>query len=193
MSALVSLRVVSKALCGRLAFVPPLLSRLVIGVVFTHSGWGKLHNLDQVTSFFASLVLPFPELQAPFVASVELGCGALVLAGLATRLASIPLIGTMVVMRIVDFNRLDFERTSAYARGYPSSRLASAVQADSARLSVKTRRYTQLPMRPKLPSVNPPTWSEPGMCSRKLNWNSDAKEAVSATARNTEGRINHAK
>lgn len=113
MSALVSLRVVSKALYGRLAFVPPLLSRLVIGVVFTHSGWGKLHNLDQVTSFFASLGLPFPELQAPFVASVELGCGALVLAGLATRLASIPLIGTMVVAlatalapKITDANEL---------------------------------------------------------------------------------------
>ena len=97
MSALVSLRIVSKAACERLAFAPPLLSRLVIGVVFTHSGWGKLHNLGEVTSFFASLGIPFPELQAPFVASIELACGALVLAGLATRLASIPLIGTMGV------------------------------------------------------------------------------------------------
>jgi putative oxidoreductase len=97
MSALLSLRIVSKALYERLAFAPPLLSRLVIGVVFTHSGWGKLHNLDQVARFFASLGVPFPELQAPFVASVELVCGALVLAGFATRLAAIPLIGTMVV------------------------------------------------------------------------------------------------
>jgi len=97
MSALLSLRLVLKALCERLAFAPPLLARLVIGVVFTHSGWGKLHNLDQVAEFFASLGVPFPALQAPFVASVELGCGALVLAGLATRLAAIPLIGTMGV------------------------------------------------------------------------------------------------
>jgi putative oxidoreductase len=97
MSALVSLRLVTKAIAERLAFVSPLLSRLVIGVVFTHSGWGKWHHLDQVAQFFASLGVPFPTLQAPFVASVELGCGALVLAGLAARFAAFPLIGTMVV------------------------------------------------------------------------------------------------
>jgi putative oxidoreductase len=69
----------------------------VIGVVFTHSGWGKWQHLGDVTAFFARLGIPFPELQAPFVASVELGCGALVLVGLATRLAALPLIGTMAV------------------------------------------------------------------------------------------------
>jgi putative oxidoreductase len=85
------------ALCERLAFLPPLLSRLVIGGVFVNAGWNKLQNLERVTQFFAGLGLPFPELQAPFVASVELVCGALVLVGLATRLAALPLIGTMVV------------------------------------------------------------------------------------------------
>ena len=91
---------VSRALLGladRLSFAPPLIARLVVGVVFTHSGWGKLHNLDQVAQFFASLGIPFAELQAPFVAGVEFGCGLLLLLGLATRLAAIPLIGTMVV------------------------------------------------------------------------------------------------
>lgn len=97
MSTLLSLHRRLLALCERLAFAPPLLSRLVIGVVFVHSGWGKLHHLEQTTRFFAGLGLPFPELQAPFVASVELVCGALVLAGLATRIAAAPLIGTMVV------------------------------------------------------------------------------------------------
>jgi putative oxidoreductase len=85
------------ALCGRLAFAPALLSRLVVGLVFVHSGWGKLHDLDRVVRFFASLGIPYPELQAPFVASVELVCGALVLVGLATRFAAVPLIGTMLV------------------------------------------------------------------------------------------------
>jgi len=96
-SSLIRLRDSLLALCARLAFLPPLLARLVIGLVFVHSGWGKLHHLDKVTQFFASLGIPHPELQAPFVASVELGCGALVLLGLATRLAAFPLIGTMVV------------------------------------------------------------------------------------------------
>jgi putative oxidoreductase len=97
MSALITLRIVSRALAERLAFAPPLLARAVVGVVFTHSGWGKLHDLDRVARFFASLGVPFPELQAPLVASIELVCGALVLAGFATRLAALPLIGTMVV------------------------------------------------------------------------------------------------
>ncbi len=97
MSALTSARMLEGTLSRSLAFAPPLLSRIVIGVVFVQSGWGKLHHLEQVTQFFQSLGIPFPELQAPFVASVELACGALVLVGLATRLAAIPLIGTMVV------------------------------------------------------------------------------------------------
>lgn len=97
MASLIALRRILDSLISSLAFAPPLLARLVIGVVFTGSGWGKLHNLGQVTQYFASLGIPFPELQAPFVASVELVCGALLLVGLGTRLAAVPLIGTMVV------------------------------------------------------------------------------------------------
>ncbi len=84
-------------LSHRLDFLPPLLARVVIGVVFVKSGWGKLHNLDQVVAYFTSLGIPAPEVQAPFVACTELACGLLVLVGLATRLAALPLIGTMVV------------------------------------------------------------------------------------------------
>lgn len=80
-----------------LRWLPPLFARLAVGLVFVPSGWGKLHNLPDVVDFFRSLGIPAPELQAPFVSSVELVCGALVLVGLATRLAAIPLIGTMVV------------------------------------------------------------------------------------------------
>jgi putative oxidoreductase len=78
-------------------WLPGLMSRITIGVVFVQSGWGKLHHLDKVVAFFTSLGIPAPQLQAPFVASVEFFCGGLVLIGLLTRLAAIPLIGTMVV------------------------------------------------------------------------------------------------
>jgi putative oxidoreductase len=81
----------------RLDWAPPLLARLVIGAVFVPAGWGKLHALSDVTAFFRDLGIPYPEVQAPFVSSVELACGALVLTGLATRLAAAPLIGTMLV------------------------------------------------------------------------------------------------
>jgi putative oxidoreductase len=97
MVTVIDLRRLLHALCERLAFAPPLLARLVVGVVFTHSGFGKWTHLDQVVKFFAGLGIPFPELQAPFVATVELVCGALILAGLGTRLVAVPLMGTMFV------------------------------------------------------------------------------------------------
>jgi putative oxidoreductase len=97
MVTLIDLRRLLHALCARLAFAPPLFARLVIGVVFVHSGFGKWTHLDQVVKFFTGLGIPFPELQAPFVATVELVCGALVLVGLGTRLVAVPLMGTMFV------------------------------------------------------------------------------------------------
>jgi putative oxidoreductase len=74
-----------------------ILTRIVIGVVFVGAGFSKFQNLPGAVEFFTSLGIPAPELQAPFVALTELGCGFLVLIGLATRLASVPLIATMVV------------------------------------------------------------------------------------------------
>jgi putative oxidoreductase len=78
-------------------WLPGLVSRLTIAGIFIQTGWGKLHHLDKVTQFFASLGIPAPQIQAPFVAAVEFGCGTLILLGLFTRIAAIPLIGTMVV------------------------------------------------------------------------------------------------
>jgi len=80
-----------------LAWLPPAAARVALGTVFVQSGWGKLHDLPRVVEYFASLGIPAPQLQAPFVASVELAGGALLLAGLFTRLASAPLAATMVV------------------------------------------------------------------------------------------------
>jgi putative oxidoreductase len=84
----------------RVAFLGPLLGRFTIGVAFITSGWGKVNNLEKVTAFFTELGIPAPALQARFVSWVELVCGTLVLLGLGTRLASIPLICTMIVALI---------------------------------------------------------------------------------------------
>jgi putative oxidoreductase len=81
----------------RLRSMPPFAARLCVGVVFASAGWGKLHNLERVIEFFGSLGIPAPELQAPFVAATELGCGLLLIAGLATRFAALPLVVTMIV------------------------------------------------------------------------------------------------
>lgn len=81
----------------RAAWLPPLLARVTLGVVFIGTGWGKLHNLEQVVEFFQSLGIPAAEYQAPFVAATELSCGLLLLLGLATRVAAVPLMITMIV------------------------------------------------------------------------------------------------
>lgn len=77
--------------------IPELISRIVIGLVFIESGWGKFHDLGKVISYFESLGIPWANLQAPFVAGVELLAGLFILLGLFTRLSSMPLIGIMLV------------------------------------------------------------------------------------------------
>jgi DoxX len=46
--------------------------RLYWGWQLAQNGWGKLHNLANVTEFFAGLGLPVPGPAAVFVASFEL-------------------------------------------------------------------------------------------------------------------------
>jgi putative oxidoreductase len=100
------------AIAARFAWLPPTVARLTVGWVFLLSGWGKLHNLQQVTDFFASIGIPAPGLQAPFASGTEFVCGALLLLGLGTRLASLPL---MVVMTVAIATARLEELTSAGA------------------------------------------------------------------------------
>src|SRR5690242_885297 len=80
-----------------LSWVGPLTLRLSLGAVFLGTGWGKLHNLGQVTGFFTELGIPFPAAQAAMVSVIELVGGSLILLGLFTRFAALPLMATMVV------------------------------------------------------------------------------------------------
>jgi putative oxidoreductase len=86
-----------RSLLELFAWLPPLLARITVGWVFVESGWGKLHHLDKVTAFFTDLGLPAPGFQAHLVATTEFAGGLLLLAGLLTRLASVPLMIIMVV------------------------------------------------------------------------------------------------
>ena len=84
-------------LIEKFSCLPPLLTRLVVGIMFMGTGWGKLHNIPKVTEFFTGLGIPAPGFHAYLVASTEFGCGALLVLGLLTRLASVPLMCTMIV------------------------------------------------------------------------------------------------
>lgn len=75
-----------------------LLIRLAVGAVFLSEGVQKI--LDPAAlgaGRFAKIGIPWPEVMGPLVAGFEVTCGALVLAGLLTRLAALPLVATMVV------------------------------------------------------------------------------------------------
>src|SRR5688572_2813071 len=80
-----------------LRWLSPALARLTVGLVFFQSGWGKLGDLESVTRYFAELGLPNPGFQALMASTTELVCGGLLLLGLATRFAAVPLVVVMCV------------------------------------------------------------------------------------------------
>lgn len=75
-----------------------ILVRLVVGAVFLSEGVQKfLFPAELGVGRFAKIGLPAPELLAPFVGCFEITCGLLVLLGLFTRFAAVPLIIIMLV------------------------------------------------------------------------------------------------
>jgi putative oxidoreductase len=91
------IRLRALAALNGLAFSWPLLSRVTLGVLFASTGWGKVHSLEKVTAFFVELKIPMPALNAFVVAYSELICGSLLLVGLFSRLATVPLLVSMIV------------------------------------------------------------------------------------------------
>lgn len=81
----------------KLDWLGPLVARITLGVLFVSTGWGKVHNLAKITAYFAELGIPLPGIQAPMVSFIELIGGALLVVGLASRLAALPLMGSMLV------------------------------------------------------------------------------------------------
>lgn len=76
-----------------------ILVRLLVGlVVFLPEGIQKLIFADALgAGRFTKIGIPFPDVLGPFVGYVEIVCGSLIILGLLTRLAAIPLIVVMIV------------------------------------------------------------------------------------------------
>jgi putative oxidoreductase len=74
-----------------------LLVRVYWGWQFSQSGWGRLHNLDRATRFFASINIPAPHFTVICISLLEFVGGILLIAGLATRLIGLLLAIDMIV------------------------------------------------------------------------------------------------
>ncbi len=75
-----------------------LLLRVAVGGVFLSEGVQKfLFPAALGAGRFARIGIPWPQVMAPFDGAFEIACGLLVLLGLLTRLAAVPLLIDMVV------------------------------------------------------------------------------------------------
>jgi len=98
----------AERLGGALRWLSPTLARLTVGTVFLQAGWGKLHDLEKVANYFTKLGLPAPAFQAGLASTAEFVCGSLLLLGLATRFAAVPLIVIMcVAIRTALWDQID--------------------------------------------------------------------------------------
>jgi uncharacterized membrane protein YphA (DoxX/SURF4 family) len=75
-----------------------ILIRVMVGAVFLSEGIQKfLFPAELGAGRFTRIGLPSPEFLGPFVGAFEITCGLLVLLGLLTRVAVVPLIVIMLV------------------------------------------------------------------------------------------------
>jgi len=80
-----------------------LLFRLAIAGVFLRAGLTKLTSWESTVALFADeykVPVLAPHLAAAMAASFEVGCSALLLVGLGTRLAALPLIGMIMTIQL---------------------------------------------------------------------------------------------
>jgi putative oxidoreductase len=75
-----------------------LLIRVLVGWVFISEGIQKFVFPAQLgVGRFEKIGIPFPHLMGPFVGSIEIVCGSLLLVGLFTRVATVPPLGVILV------------------------------------------------------------------------------------------------
>src|SRR5262245_2360498 len=84
-------------IAAALAFLAPLLTRVVLGLALYQTGSGKWSHFENTVTFFTELGIPFPQANAAFVASLELVGGLCLVVGLLTRLFATGLASVMVV------------------------------------------------------------------------------------------------
>jgi len=75
-----------------------ILIRVMVGTVFISEGLQKFLFPETLgAGRFAKIGIPSPAILAPLTGGVEIGCGALIIFGLLTRLATLPLLAVIGV------------------------------------------------------------------------------------------------
>jgi putative oxidoreductase len=87
----------SRAVASLFTWAAPLAVRIVVGVVFAQTGWQKLNALPRMIQNFRDWGIPAPEILTPLASGIEFVGGLLLLVGLLTRFAAVPLMIVMVV------------------------------------------------------------------------------------------------
>jgi putative oxidoreductase len=113
----------SRVFAGYFTWAAPLAARIVVGWVFLWSGWEKLQILPTMIKRFSDWGIPAPAIMAPFASGVEFVGGILLLIGLLTRFASVPMMIVMLVaivsVKWTDVDSLEtllgFEEVSYFA------------------------------------------------------------------------------
>lgn len=90
----------AKRLQETLRSLPLLLARIAVGVAFIATGWGKVHGIENVVTYFTELKIPAPRVNAYMASWTELIGGTLLVVGLLSRPAAFALATTMVVALI---------------------------------------------------------------------------------------------
>jgi putative oxidoreductase len=80
-----------------LDWLAPLLMRIYFGYFWVETGWGKIQNLEAFTEKFVGWGVPYPHFSAVLSGYTEWLGGLLIMAGLFTRVASIPMMFNMLV------------------------------------------------------------------------------------------------
>lgn len=86
-----------KSVASHFLWLAPMAARVMVGYTFMLTGWGKLTHLDQITGFFTSLGILFPQLLTPIVSGFEFFGGLALIFGFMTRIFG----GALAVIMVV--------------------------------------------------------------------------------------------
>jgi putative oxidoreductase len=87
----------SRSFASLLTWLAPLAVRITVGLVFAQTGWLKLNALPRMIENFRGWGIPAPEILTPLASGIEFVGGLMLLFGLLTRFAAVPLMIVMVV------------------------------------------------------------------------------------------------